>query len=301
MRYIFIIGVILIVILGFVFISTFTISEREYVVLTQFGKPTRTISASGLYFKKPGFLETANRIDRRIHVFTTQPIQLLLGDKNPMVLTCYVCWRVHNPLLFFQSLVNTEIATQKLGDMVNSQLGSVLGDFTLGNMINTTPTEVKISTIEDQILENTNVGAQEKYGIEVVQVGIRRIAYPTIVADAVYNRMRSEREKEAMKYRAEGKEEAAKIEAKADREVSEIMAVAYKKSQILKGEGDQQSLKVYSEAYAKDKEFFEFIKSMEVYKDILAQKSTLVLSTDSELFRYLNNPQGQKNNEFQGE
>ncbi len=164
----------------------------------------------------------------------------------------------------------------------------------MGNIINTTPTEVKISTIENRILENTNVGAQEKYGIELVQVGIRRIAYPTIVADAIYNRMRSEREKEAMKYRAEGREEAAKIEAKADREVTEILAEAYKKAQILKGEGDQLSLKIYSESYGKDKEFFEFTKSMEVYKDILSQKSTLILSTDSDLFRYLNNPQGQR-------
>ena len=294
MRYIFIICVALVVILGFVFMSTFTVSERECIVLTKFGKPTRTISISGLYFKQPGFLETVNRIDRRTHVFTTQPIQLLLGDKNPVVFTCYVCWRVRDPLLFFQSLINAEIATQKLGDMINSQLGSVLGDFTLGNVINTTPAEVKISTIEGRILKNTNVGAQEKYGIEVVQVGIRRIAYPTIVADAVYNRMRSEREKEAMKYRAEGREEAAKIEAKADREVSELLAEAYKKAQIFKGEGDQKSLKIYSEAYSKDKEFFEFIKSMEVYKDILSQKSTLVLSTDSDLFRYLNNPQGLK-------
>jgi len=294
MRYIFIICAALVVILGFVFMSTFTVSERECVVLTQFGKPTRTISTSGLYFKQPGFLETVNRIDRRTHVFTTQPIQLLLGDKNPIVLTCYVCWRVRDPLLFFQSMVNAGIATQKMGDMVNSQLGSVLGDFTLGNIINTNPTDVKISTIEDRIVKNANVRAQDKYGIEVVQVGIRRIAYPTIVADAVYNRMRAEREKEAMKYRAEGREEAAKIEAKADREVTEILAEAYKKAQMLKGEGDQQSLKIYSEAYGKDKEFFEFTKSMEVYKDILTQKSTLILSTDSDLLRYLNNPRGQK-------
>ena len=294
MRYIFIICVTLFVILGFIFMITFTVSEKEYVIMTRFGKPTRTINTSGLYAKLPGFFETVNRIDRRTNVFTTQPIQLLLGDKNPIVLTCYVCWRVRDPLLFFQSLVNAGIATQKLGDMVNSQLGSVLGEFSLGNIINTTPTEVKISTIENRILENTNMGAQEKYGIELVQVGIRRIAYPTIVADAIYNRMRSEREKEAMKYRAEGREEAAKIEAKADREVTEILAESYKKAQILKGEGDQLSLKIYSESYGKDKEFFEFTKSMEVYKDILSQKSTLILSTDSDLFRYLNNPQGQR-------
>jgi len=294
MRYTSIICATLIFILVVVFTSVFTVSEREYVVLTRFGKPTTTISKSGLYWKLPGFFETINRIDRRTHVFTTQPIQLLLGDKNPVVLTCYVCWRVHNPLLFFQSLLNAGIATQKMGDMVNSQLGSVLGEFTMDSIINTNPSMIKLATIEERILGNTNVKTKEKYGIEMVQVGIRRIAYPNIVADAVYNRMRSEREKEAKKFRAEGKEKATTIEAKADREVTEILAEAYKKAQILKGKGDQKSLKIYSEAYGKDKEFFEFTKSMEVYKDILSKKSTLILSTDSDLFRYLNNPQGQR-------
>lgn len=292
MRYFLIISSVIAIVLGLICISSFTVSEREYVILTQFGKPTDTVKTAGFEWKRPGFLETVNRIDRRIHTFTTQPIQLLLGDKNPIVLTSYICWRVREPLLFFQSLVNADIATQKLGDMVNSQLGNALGDFKLGNIINTDPSEVKLKILEQRIVENINTGAQEKYGIEVVQVGIRRIAYPTVVADAVYNRMRSEREKEALKFRAQGMEEATKIKAKADREVTEILAEAYKQAEILKGEGDQKALKVYATAYGKDKSFFEFTKSMEMYKDILSQKSTLVISTDSGLFRYLNNPKG---------
>jgi len=294
MKYIIIIGVAVVAFLGIVYLSSFTVSGNEYVVLTQFGKPSATIKNSGFNWKRPGFLETVNRIDRRNQIFTTQPIQLLLGDKNPIVLTCYICWRVHAPLLFFQSLINTEIAIQKLGDMVNSQLGSALADFKLSNIINTNPSEVKLATLEERIKENTNASAKENYGIKVVQVGIRRIAYPSIVADAVYNRMRSEREKEAMKFRAEGREEATKIKAKADREVTEILAEAYKQSQILRGEGDQKALKIYYGAYGKDKEFFEFTKSMEAYKDILSQKSILVLSTDSNIFKYLNNPDGYK-------
>jgi len=286
-------GVVLVIIFGIV-LSTFTVSEREYVVLTQFGKRTRTITGSGLYRKRPGFLETVNRLDKRTHVFTTQPIQLLLGDQNPIVLTCYVCWRVRDPLLFFQSLVTGEIAAQKLGDMINSQLGSVLGDYSLSNIINTAQQEIKITEIEDRILKNTNERTKEKYGLEVVQVGIRRLAYPTIVEDAVYSRMRSERQKEANKYRAEGQEAAVKIKAKVDREVTEILAEAYKKAEGLKGEGDQQALKIYSEAYGKDEEFIEFMTSMEAYKQILSQKSTLVLSTDSDLLRYLNSPQGRR-------
>ncbi|MBC2715185.1 MAG: protease modulator HflC [Desulfobacteraceae bacterium] len=274
-------------------ISSFTVSEREYAVVTRFGKPVNTVTAAGFNWKYPGFIDRVNRFDRRLNTFTTQPIQLLLGDKNPIVMTCYICWCVRDPLLFFQSLLTADIATQKLGDMVNSQLGNALGDYNLSNIINTSTSEVKVANLEGRILKNTNSLAQEKYGIEVAQVGIRRIAYPRIVADAVYNRMRSEREKEAMKFRAEGKEESTKIKAKADREVTEILAEAYKEAQILKGEGDQKALKIYSGAYGKDLAFFEFTKSMEVYKDILGQKSTLVLSTDANIFRYLNNPEGE--------
>lgn len=273
-------------VLFIVYISTFTVSQREHIVLTQFGKPTRTIIKAGLHWKRPGFLETVNRIDCRIHTFTTQPIQLLLGDKNPIVLTCYICWRVSKPLLFFQSLVSTDIAVQKLGDMVNSQLGNALGDFGLSDIINTDPDKVLLGELENTILRNTNTNAGQKYGIEVVQVGIRRMAYPAIVADAVYNRMRSERQKEAKKYRAEGKEEAAKIKARTDREVAEIIAEAEKKAHILRGEGERQALKIYSQVYGRDREFFQFTKSMDVYKELLGSNSTIILSTDSDLFKY---------------
>ncbi len=280
--------------LGCVYMNSFVVSQSEYVILTQFGKPVATIKSAGFNWRWLGFVQRANRIDRRTHTFTTQPIQLLLGDKNPIVLTSYICWQVSDPLLFFQALISTDIATQKLGDMVNSQMGNALGDFAIGNIINTNSSEVKLASLEERILKNTNSSAQKNYGIEVLQVGIRRIAYPAVVAEAVYNRMRSEREKEAKKFRAEGREEATKIRAIADREATEILAEAYKQTEILKGEGDQKALKIYSEAYGRDKEFFEFTKSMEVYKDILGRQSTLVLSADSDIFKYLNNPEGRK-------
>jgi len=280
--------------LGFVYMNSFVVSQSEYVILTQFGKPVATIKSAGYNWRWTGFVQRANRIDRRTHTFTTKPIQLLLGDKNPIVLTSYICWQVSDPLLFFQALISTDIATQKLGDMVNSQMGNALGDFAIGNIINTNSSEVKLASLEERILKNTNSSAQKNYGIEVLQVGVRRIAYPTVVAEAVYNRMRSEREKEAKKFRAEGREEATKIRAIADREATEILAEAYRQTEILKGEGDQKALKIYSEAYGRDKEFFEFTKSMEVYKDILGRQSTLVLSADSDIFKYLNNPEGRK-------
>lgn len=272
--------------------SIFIVSEREDVIVTRFGKPMEVITTPGFYFKRPGFFETINRIETRIHVFTTQSIQLLLGDKNPIVVSCYVCWQVHKPLLFFQSLVNADIVVQKLGDMINSHLGSVLGDYTLDNIINTDKQIIRCQEIEERICQQTNADATAKYGVKVMQLGLRKIGYPDIVTQAVYNRMKSEREKEAVKYRAEGKEAAARIRAKTDREASDIMARSYKNAEILKGQGDRKALEIYTAAYGHDQEFFEFTKSMEVYQQILGEKATVMLSTDSKLFKYLNNPEG---------
>ena len=118
-------------------------------------------------------------------------------------------------------------------------------------------------------------------------MGIRRLAYPSIVEQSVYDRMRAEREKEAKKYRAEGAEEATKIQAQTDLEVSKIMAEAYRDAQILKGMGDKEAMRIYAEAYGQDPEFYEFLKSLDIYKETLRKNATLILSTDSDLFKYL--------------
>ncbi|MBN2055284.1 protease modulator HflC [bacterium] len=271
-----------------VYLSTFTVNPNEFVVITQFGKTIRTVEQAGLYFKLPGFIQSVNRIDKRISVFRTQPIQLLFGDKNPIIISCYVCWRVSEPLLFHQSLTVPAVAQQKLGDMIISQLGSVLGDYSLDRIINTDEDKVEIDEIEHRIRTTADERARSKYGITVVRTGLCRINYPSIVADAVYNRMRAEREKEAKKYRAEGMEEAAKIEAKTDGEVTQILAEAYRQAETTKGEGDREALRIYADAFGQDPAFFAFLRSMDLYREILKSKSTLVLSTDSELFKYLN-------------
>jgi len=267
--------------------SLFTVNEKEFVVVTRFGKPVRTLEQAGLYLKRPGFLETVNHIEKRTKVFKTQPIQLLLGDKNPLIITCYVCWKISDPLTFLQSLTSSDIVEQKIGDMVNSLLGSTLGDYAIENIINVRPEMVKLEEIEAVIMAESEQKAMEKYGIKIIDVGIRRLAYPEIVTQSVYNRMRAEREKEAKKYLAEGKEEAAKIEAQTDKEVAQIIAEANKEAQILKGQGDKEAMGIYAQAYGQDADFFEFAKSLEACSEILKNKSTLILSTESEIFKYL--------------
>ena len=278
---------ILILTLASGYLCSYTVNEREWVVITQFGRPVRTVKDTGLHFKLPGIIQKVNRFEKRINTFESQLIQLLLGDKNPIILSCYVAWRIDNPLTFFQAVNCLENATPKLSDMVNSQLGGILGDYTIDNIINIVPEKVKMNKIEERLMVNSNKMARERYGIQIVQIGIRRIAYPSIVSNAVYERMKSERRKESNKLRAEGREEATKIEAIADKEAKDIMADAYKSAQIIKGKGDKEAMKIYAEAYGKDPEFFDFLKSLETYEKILKTKSTLILSTESELFKYL--------------
>ena len=172
--------------------------------------------------------------------------------------------------------------------MVNSQLGIILSDYEIDKIINTVPENVKLPEIYEKLKNEANTRTKAKYGIEIIQVGLKKIIYPSVVSNAVYQRMKAERTKEAVKYTAEGEEEATKIRANTDREVKELLAKAYKEAEEIKGEGDKEALKIYADAYSEDPEFFKFVKSLQVYSQIMDQNTTLVLSTDSELFEYLN-------------
>ncbi|MBN2319403.1 MAG: protease modulator HflC [Acidobacteria bacterium] len=275
------------IILGLVMYgSLFSVNEGQSVILTQWGKPVKTIEKSGLNIKWPW--QKINLFDHRINCFEAQTLQLLLKDKNPIIVTCYIAWKLDNPELFFQSLNNVDNARLKLGDMVNSQLGIIISDYEVDKIINTVPENVKLQEIYEKIKKEANTRAQNKYGIEVIEVGLKKILYPSIVSNAVYQRMKAERTKEAVKYTAEGEEEATKIRANTDREVKELLAKAYREAEEIKGEGDKEALKIYADAYSKDPEFFKFVKSLQVYSEIMDKNTTLVLSTDSELFEYLN-------------
>ncbi len=272
--------------------SVFTVTEREMAIVSQFGRPTRIVTDAGLHFKAPLGIHQVIRIDRRLNVFETQVIQLMLGDRNPVVVTCFVAWRVADPLRYYQSVGDATNAELKLGDLINSEMGTVLGRYVLEDVINMDADEVKLSEIERRIVENTAGRADEVFGIELSRVGMRRFGYPPIVSKAVFDRMKAEREKEASRHRAEGKEKATGIEAETDREVAEILANAYKSAETIKGEGDSEAMRIYAEAYGQDQEFFLFLKSLETYELILDENSTVVLSTDSDLFRYLESMEG---------
>ena len=272
--------------------SLYTVSEREVAIVSQFGRPARIVKSAGLKAKLPLGIEQVIRIDRRLNVFETQVIQLMLKDRNPVIVTCFVTWRVVDPLLYYQSLGDATNAELKLGDLINSEMGSVLGVYELPDVINTDAGAVKLDEIEGLLATNIAVQARETFGIELARIGIRRLGYPPIVSKAVFDRMKAEREKEASRHRAEGKEKAASIEAETDREVSEILATAYKEAEVIKGEGDSEAMRIYAEAYGQDQEFFLFLRSLEAYEKVLDENSTVVISTDADLFRYLESMEG---------
>ena len=272
--------------------AVFTVPEREVVIVSQFGRPVRIVEDAGLHIKAPLGVHRVIRLDRRLNVFETQVIQLMLGDRNPVVVTSFVAWRIDDPLRYYQSLGEATNAQLKLGDLVNSKMGTVLGQYELGDVISTDGVQVKLAEIEGRILEDVASQASEVFGIELVRVGVRRFGYPPIVSKAVFDRMKAEREKEASRHRAEGKEKATGIEAETDREVSEILAEAYKEAETIKGEGDSEAMRIYAEAYGQDQEFFLFLKSLEAYEKVLDENSTVVMSTDSDLFRYLESMEG---------
>ncbi len=275
-------------ILTTLFFSVFTVSESEWAIVTQFGKPVKVIKEAGPHVKLPGFFQKVTKFDRRLNLLQSDPVQLILKGQKPLIVGTYIAWRIEDPMRYFQSVGGyEENAMQKLGDMVNSALGITMGDYSMENIINTDSEKVKTTDIENRLTAEIDKDAREKYGIAVEKVGIERIAYPDIVTKAVYRRMKSERDKEASKLRAEGEEEAAKIRSEAKKRASEIEAEAEKKSLILRGEGDREAMKIYGEAFRKDPEFFEFTQSLKMYEKVLRNDTTLIISTDSEMFRFL--------------
>lgn len=272
---------------GVLYLSLYTVQENELVIITQFGKPARIVKNAGLHMKLPGLLESVNRFDKRSDLFETQPTQLMLGDKKPIIINCFILWAIDDPLLFFQSMGLTENAVERIGDIINSKLSIVLSEYTTEDIINTTEGKVLLAEIEDRVTRAANENSIEKYGVEILKTGVQRLAYPSVVIDAVFERMKSERKKEADKIIAEGREVAYKQTIEADKKASEIKAEAQKQALILKGQGDYESMEIYTKAYSQGGEFFDFLKSLETYSNILGRDTTLVISTDSDLFKYL--------------
>jgi membrane protease subunit HflC len=261
--------------------TVFTVDVTEQTVILQFGKPVRTITDPGLHFKLPTPFQNAVFFDNRLLEYDVPPAEVLSKDKKTLIIDNYVRWRIIDPLLFLQTVQAIPTAVTRLDDIVYSELRRELGTHNMVEII----TENR-EVIMDTVTMASNV-ATNPYGIEVVDVRIKRVDLPQQNEQSIYARMDAERKRQANKFRSEGDEESQKIRAETDKDKTIIMAEAYRQSETLRGEGDAIATEIYANAYSQDPDFYEFIRTLEAYRSILDEESILILPSDAKLFEML--------------
>ena len=262
--------------------TVFTIDETRQVVILQFGEPVRIIKTPGLHFKLPAPLQVAQRFDDRLLEYDVPPEEILSKDKKSLIVDNYVRWRIVDPLLFLQTVQTEPIAKTRIDDIVYSELRRELGTHNMSEII----TERR-EIIMEKVTRQSAI-ATKPYGIEVVDVRLKRVDLPQNNEQSIYRRMQAERIRQANKFRSEGEEESQKIKASTDKDKTIILANAYKEAEEVKGEGEAKAVDIYARAFSKDPDFYEFYRTLETYKIILDKKTTLVLPTNSKLFDILN-------------
>jgi modulator of FtsH protease HflC len=270
--------------------SLFIVEQTEEALVLRLGEVRDVIPSPGLKMKLP-FIENVIFYDNRLLDFEPPPEEVIVSDQKRLVVDTYTRYRITNPLLFYQT-VNSEAAVRaRLSAMVNGSLRRVLGNVTLSALLSH-----QRSAIMGQIRDE--VTAQGKsFGIDVVDVRIRRADLPEENSQAIFARMQSEREQQARQYRGEGAEAAQTVRANAERERTVILAEAQRDAQRVRGDGDAESIRVYAGAFGQDKEFFAFYRSMQAYRDALTGRSTsFVLTPDSGFFRFFQNSDGTPGN-----
>lgn len=276
----------IVVLLFIVMSSVFTVHQTEKALVLQFGNPVREIKEPGLQFKVP-LVQNVVFYDNRILDVEPPQEEVIASDQKRLVVDSYARYRIADPLQFYQ-LVGTEaVASTRLSSIINSTLRRVIGNVPLASVV-----AEKRAAVMQQVRDEVNAQAKS-WGMDVVDVRIKRADLPAENSDAIYQRMKTERQREAAQFRGEGKREAQKIRANADRQVIEIKAKAQQQAEILRGEGDAESIRIYADAFNRDKDFFALYWSLEAYRRSLANgDTTFVLSPDSEFFRFFQSATG---------
>jgi len=275
--------ILIVVILFLANLSLFIVDETKQAIVLQFGKPIRTIGEPGLNWKLP-FIQNVVFFEDRLLVYDAVPTEIITKDKKTLIVDNYARWKIVDPLIFLQTVRDLNGAQARLDDIIYSELRVDLGLFDMSEIVSE-----RREGIMKRVTEISNEKANT-YGIEIVDVRIKRVDLPPENEKYIFDRMKAERERIAMQYRAEGQEEYAKIIAETEREKTVILAEAYKTVQTLKGEGEAESIRIYAESFNQDPEFYKFYRTLESYRLTFIDKTTVLLSTDSEFLKYLSKP-----------
>ena len=264
--------------------STFTVDQRVQALVLEFGAPTREIREPGLHFKKPW--ENVQRFDLRLLDFDADAQEVTMLDQRRMVVDAYARYRIVQPLQFYQT-IGTEIQfRQRLQAIMNSSLRNVLGQENFAAVLSPRRGEI-MAKVRDQV-----VAEAQSFGVQIDDVRFMRADLHPDNSQAIFRRMQTEREREAREARAQGGETAQRIRAQAERERTVLIAEAQRQSQILRGQGEAESTKVFADAFGQDPEFYDFWRSLEAQRKALGEGTTMVISPDSDFFRFFRDMQG---------
>jgi membrane protease subunit HflC len=287
-------GLAIIAVIGLVlYFSFFVVPQTEQALVLRFGQvvapigqPLAPVTRPGLYFKLP-FIDNVVFFEKRILDLDSPPLEIIASDQKRLVVDAFGRYRIVDPLLFYQSAGTVAVANLRLSDILNSAVRRVLGDASFVQVVRDERAQLMVK-ITDQV----NHQAQN-LGVDMVDVKIRRADLPEANSQAIYQRMQTERQREATEIRAEGEQAARRIRAEADRAATVIVAEANRESEQVRGDGDAERNRIFAQAFGKDPEFFAFYRSMLAYQHGLPATDTrMVLSPDSEFFRYFNNVTG---------
>ena len=282
---------ILLFITGFIaftfYSALFTVDQTQQALVLQFGEPKRTIQDPGLSIKIPFIQDTVYYEKRVLSLIPQDAEEVILADQKRLQVDAYARYKINNPLLFFQTVRNEMGARARLESIIDSSVRRVLGRETLASIL-TGERESINGSIRDEVNQSV-----QSLGIDIIDVRLRRADYPEATSQNIFNRMKSEREREAKEFRATGEEEAQKIRADAEKTRTVIIAEAKREAQEVRGEGDSDAITIYADSFGRDPEFFSFYRSMEAYKKSIGESGTsMVLSPSSSFFKFFKNKNG---------
>ncbi len=275
--------------------SVFIVNQTEQALILQFGKPVRVVKDAGLNFKTP-FVQNVEYFDKRLLEFNAESNEVIASDQKRLIVDAFVRYRITDPLRFKQTVGNEFTMRSRLNSILESSLRQVLGGVPLSTVLSEKRAEIMSnirSLVNLQAMGAKIEGGAENitkggFGIEVVDVRIKRADLPATNSEGIYKRMQTEREREAKEFRAKGAEDAQKIRSQADKERTIILAEAKKKSEITRGEGDGAATKIFADSFGRDQDFFQFYRSMQAYKKTLDKKdTTMLLSPNNEFLQFM--------------
>lgn len=268
-----------------VYRSFIFVGESEVVIITQFGKPVRTVSEAGLQLKLP--YQSTLRIDRRLQIYDPRPSEFLARMKKNVDLDVFVLWRVQDPRHFVETVIDFPGAEARVHDLVWSELAAEIGRNELETLVSTDPEVYSLHALLDAVTTRCTERSRSQFGLEILGVHLKRISLPEQVRESVFQRMRAERSRIARQYRAEGEEQALKIRAAADKERIVKLAKASAEAEKIRGRAEAEATRIYSGAHRKDPELYELIRTLQAYEKFLDEKTTVLLSSDSDILKFL--------------